>query len=249
MTSVIDFEPFRICVLSQTGCVMSTPTVEPFSEAAAFLHKLNADCALVFQHAPVGLALLDRELRYLSVNEILSTWHGIAPAEFAGRPLQGIVSGWHEAVARRFQNTLREEANVAAPNVGEEMRGTETVLIAEDHESTREMARLTLASLGYRVPCAGDGEDALRLCEQNTPDIAVLGVVMPKLGGLTTAQQLLNRFPGLPLIFTSGYSHDHDVRTADLPMASYLQKPYSPTHLGQRVREVLEEGKNTRPTA
>jgi PAS domain-containing protein len=79
-----------------------------FSEAAAFLQKLNADLAQVFQHAPVGLALLDRDLRYLTVNEILSTWPGIAPAEFAGRPLQGIVSDWHEAVASRFQNTLRE---------------------------------------------------------------------------------------------------------------------------------------------
>ena len=131
------------------------------------------------------------------------------------------------------------EAKVPAPSVGE-MRGTETVLIAEDHESIREMARQTLASLGYRVLSAGDGEEALRLCEQNVPDIAVLDVVMPKLGGLTTAEQLLNHFPGLPLIFTSGYSHDHDVRTADLPMASYLQKPYSPTHLGRRVRDVLD---------
>lgn len=134
------------------------------------------------------------------------------------------------------------EAKVPAPSVAE-MRGTETVLIAEDHESIREMARQALASLGYRVLCAGDGEEALHLCEQHAPDIAVLDVVMPKLGGLTTAEQLLNRFPGLPLIFTSGYSHDHDMRTADLPMASYLQKPYSPTHLGRRVRDVLDGSK------
>jgi two-component system, cell cycle sensor histidine kinase and response regulator CckA len=131
------------------------------------------------------------------------------------------------------------EAKVPVPSVGE-MRGTETVLIADDHESIREMARQTLASLGYRILCAADGEEALRLCEQNTPDIAVLDVVMPKLGGLATAERLLNQLPELPLIFTSGYSHDHDVRTADLPMASYLQKPYSPTHLGRRVRDILD---------
>jgi hypothetical protein len=59
---------------------MRTPTVEPFSEAAAFFQNLNADCGPVFQDAPVGLALLDQELRYLNVNEVLSTWHGIAPA-------------------------------------------------------------------------------------------------------------------------------------------------------------------------
>jgi len=76
--------------------------------------------------------------------------------------------------------------------------------------------------------------------QQFTPDIAVLDAAMPKLGGMTTAQQLFNHLPGLPLISTSGYSRDHDVRTADLPMASYLQKPCSPTHLGRRVRDVLK---------
>jgi CheY-like chemotaxis protein len=75
------------------------------------------------------------------------------------------------------------------------------------------------------------------------PDVAVLDVVMPTLGGLTTAGRLLSRFPGLPLILSGGYSHDHDARTADLPMASYLQKPYSPTHLGRRVRDVLDGNK------
>jgi CheY-like chemotaxis protein len=63
------------------------------------------------------------------------------------------------------------------------MRGSETMLIADDYESIREMARQTLAGLGYRVLCAADGEEGLWLCEQNTPQIAVLAVVMPKLGG------------------------------------------------------------------
>jgi len=151
----------------------------------------------------------------------------------------------HGSMFRIYFQTLPggiAETKIPAPNVGE-MRGTETVLLAEDHESIREMARQALAGLGYRVLCAGDGEEALRLCEQAKPDIAVLDVVMPKLGGLTTAEQLLNHFPKLPLIFTSGYSHDHDMRTAELPMAAYLQKPYSPTHLGRRVREMLDAGR------
>jgi len=50
------------------------------------------------------------------------------------------------------------------------------------------MARQTLAGLGYRVLCTGDGEEALRLCEQHKPDVAV-DVVMAKLGGLTTAER------------------------------------------------------------
>ena len=134
---------------------------------------------------------------------------------------------------------VAESSSVAVPSVGE-MRGSETVLIADDHESIREMARQTLTSLGYRVLCAADGEEALRLCEQNAPQIAVLDVVMPRLGGTATADRLLARYPELRVIFTSGYSRDRDQRTANLSQASYLQKPYSPTRLGRLVRDILD---------
>jgi len=139
--------------------------------------------------------------------------------------------------------SVAESSSIAVATVGE-MRGTETVLIADDHESIREMARQSLASLGYRVLCAADGEEALRLCEQHTPQVAVLDVVMPRLGGCATGERLLKRFPKLQIIFTSGYSRDRDVRTANLPQALYLQKPYSPTNLGRLVRQVLD-GKET----
>jgi CheY-like chemotaxis protein len=132
---------------------------------------------------------------------------------------------------------VAEGGSVAVPSVGE-MRGTETVLLADDHESIWEMARQTLASLGYRVPSAADGEEALRLCEQNNPQLALLDVVMAKMGGCAAGEKLLKRFPELEIIFTSGYSRDCDERTADLAQASYLQKPYSPTHLGRPVRKV-----------
>jgi len=87
-----------------------------------------------------------------------------------------------------------------------EMRGSETILIAEDHESIREMARQILLSLGYRVLSACDGEEALKLCEKESPALAILDVVMPKLGGAAAASQLTAWFAGLPILFTSGYS-------------------------------------------
>src|SRR5258708_7156676 len=77
-------------------------------------------------------------------------------------------------------------SSVAVPTISE-MRGTETVLLADDHESIREMSRQALTSLGYRVLCAGDGEEALRLCEQQSPQVAVLDVVMPGMGGTAAA--------------------------------------------------------------
>ena len=124
-----------------------------------------------------------------------------------------------------------------------EMRGAETILIAEDHESIREMARQILLNLGYRVLSACDGEEALRLCEQETPSLAILDVVMPKLGGIAVASKLRASFAGLPILFTSGYSQDSEKIAPAAAEARYLQKPYSPTTLGRLVREILDQAK------
>ena len=123
-----------------------------------------------------------------------------------------------------------------------EMRGSETVLIAEDHESIREMARQALLGLGYRVLSASDGEEALRLCEHERPALAILDVIMPKLTGTATAAKLAAIFPGLPVLFTSGYSTDAANMPPSETIGRYLQKPYSPTTLGRLVREILNEG-------
>ena len=124
-----------------------------------------------------------------------------------------------------------------------EMRGTETILIAEDHESIREMARQTLLSLGYRVLSACDGEEALLLCENETPALAILDMVMPKLGGPATAVKLGECIANLPVLFTSGYSQDADGVATATKNTHYLQKPYSPIMLSRLVREILDEAK------
>lgn len=122
-----------------------------------------------------------------------------------------------------------------------DVRGTETLLLAEDHDSIREMARQTLVNLGYRVLSAVDGEEALRLCETETPALAILDLVMPKMGGQETAAKLAERFERLPVLFTSGYSQEsRDLETT----GRYLQKPYSPTSLSRMVREILDHVKS-----
>jgi two-component system cell cycle sensor histidine kinase/response regulator CckA len=135
-----------------------------------------------------------------------------------------------------------ESAKAPAPSLGE-MRGTETIVLADDHESIREMVRQTLMSLGYRVLVASDGVEALRLCENEAPALAILDVIMPRLGGAATAAKLTELFDGLPVLFTSGYSQDAKNVTPDGGDTRYLQKPYSPTTLGRIVREILDERK------
>jgi two-component system, cell cycle sensor histidine kinase and response regulator CckA len=121
-----------------------------------------------------------------------------------------------------------------------ELRGTETVLLADDHESVREMARQTLMGLGYRVLSACDGQEALELCAREKPALAILDVIMPKLGGVGTAAELAVRSPEIGVLFTSGYSAESEVMPAGTK-ERYLQKPYSPTTLARLVRQSLDE--------
>jgi two-component system, cell cycle sensor histidine kinase and response regulator CckA len=122
--------------------------------------------------------------------------------------------------------------------------GAETVLIAEDHEGLRDIARETLASLGYRVILAADGEQAVREFQNpaNRIDIVLLDVVLPKLSGPEVYARICEAHPDVPVIFATGYSADiallERARQQRSPM---LQKPYSPRDLARKIRETLDE--------
>jgi PAS domain S-box-containing protein len=121
------------------------------------------------------------------------------------------------------------------------LQGTETILLAEDHDSIRELVRQSLSRQGYQVLAAADGRQALHLAELERPALAVLDVVMPHLGGAATAGQLLQRFPGLPILFTSGFSENANTAVAQVPGSHYLQKPYSPASLAGMIRDILDQ--------
>jgi two-component system cell cycle sensor histidine kinase/response regulator CckA len=128
------------------------------------------------------------------------------------------------------------------------LRGNETILLAEDHESIREMARHTLLALGYRVLVACDGEEALQLCRDEIPDLVVLDVMMPKLGGAATAAKLVRLIDHLPVVFTGGDSQENSGLAGVGADEHYLQKPYNPTALARLVRTVLDHARVPTPT-
>ncbi|MFZ1206490.1 MAG: response regulator [Candidatus Acidiferrales bacterium] len=121
--------------------------------------------------------------------------------------------------------------------------GSETLLVAEDHEGLRQLAYETLINLGYNVLLAVDGEDAVTQFEahENKIDLALLDVVLPKLSGPEVYNRILQRKPDLPIIFATGYSPDiallQKVQEKGLPL---LQKPYSPRDLAHKIREALD---------
>lgn len=140
-----------------------------------------------------------------------------------------------------MENAAAESAR-ETPILGKpkNLHGTETILLAEDHDSIRELTRQSLTRLGYQVLAAADGRQALRLAELEQPDLAVLDVVMPHMGGAATAIQLLQHMPGLPILFTSGFSENANNAVAQVPGSHYLQKPYGPTSLASTIRDILE---------
>jgi PAS domain S-box-containing protein len=121
--------------------------------------------------------------------------------------------------------------------------GTETILVAEDHEGLREIARETLSKYGYRVLLAADGEQAVQAFQSKRVkiDLVLLDVVLPKLSGPDAYSQICRENPEVPVIFATGYSPDSallsKVQAQGFPV---IQKPYSPRDLARKVREMLD---------
>jgi PAS domain S-box-containing protein len=121
--------------------------------------------------------------------------------------------------------------------------GTETILIAEDHEGIREMASATLESLGYHVLLAHDGEEAIGIFSTHCDSIALvlLDVIMPRRSGPETYAAIAALKPGVPVVFATGYSNETAALTEMIERGIIvLQKPYSPKVLCRRVREALD---------
>ncbi len=126
----------------------------------------------------------------------------------------------------------------------DDLGGSETVLIVEDDDSLRKLAQKALKQYGYRVLEAENGEDALRVSEAHdgSIDLLITDVVMPKMSGKETAEQLQPLYPHMKVIYMSGYTDNAIVHHGVLKQGlNFLEKPFSPESLAHNVREVLDQ--------
>ena len=121
-------------------------------------------------------------------------------------------------------------------------KNNETVLLVEDESNVRSLAHMILKSCGYKIMEAKSGDEALRLCDQHAGTIHLLlsDVIMPGMNGHELATRLIPRYPGLRVLYISGYTDDVITRHGILTEGTvFLSKPFTSEALARKVHDVL----------
>ena len=174
----------------------------------------------------------------------------------------GIVkqSGGHITVAsvkgrgttfRVYFPKLAEEVS-AATHAPRELAPTEiaTILLVEDEPGLRKLARKILEARNYRVLEAKDGEEALSVYRENLGhiDLVVTDYAMPRLTGLQLKEKILAMQPNMKMLLVTGYADGVESIQQHINDGDFLEKPFSPGELAQKVREMLARGNLTQET-
>ena len=146
-----------------------------------------------------------------------------------------------------FKIYLPRELSIAAPSPlvkpgRTQARGWETILLVEDEEALRILAQRILREAGYTVLTAAHGEEALVVSDQyqRTIELLLTDVVMPQMSGRALAERLVQMRPAIRTLFMSGYTDHAIVHHGVLdPGTNFIGKPFNPTVLTNKVREVL----------
>jgi len=144
----------------------------------------------------------------------------------------------------RVQATPEPLPQERAPSWGKQ--GTETILLVEDDNSVRELAQDILRSCGYRVLVAANAPQLDSLLAQHCETIHLLitDVVMPFMNGREVAKRVQSQHPETQVLYMSGYAYDTIVQRGILDGGFFfIQKPYTPSQLVEKVREVLDHAK------
>jgi CheY-like chemotaxis protein len=139
-------------------------------------------------------------------------------------------------------------AQPSAPRV-ERVSRKATILAVEDEEVVRMVMCSVLEQVGYEVLCAGTPEEALDLASGHVGriDLLLTDVVMPQMSGPALADEILQLFPEIKILYVSGYS-ERDMREQGIGPDSLevLAKPFAQQELLQKVKGVLEEAPASR---
>lgn len=117
---------------------------------------------------------------------------------------------------------------------------TQRVLVVDDDHAVRDVVRRYLERAGYQVTLASDGETALHSCAETTPDLLVLDLMLPGIGGLEICRRVRTEHRGISVVMLTALGEESDrVLGLELGADDYVVKPFSPRELVLRVGSVL----------
>ena len=134
-------------------------------------------------------------------------------------------------------------ARAAGTSTHHGLDGDEIILLVEDEDAVRAVTTLALRSHGYEVLAAASAREALRLLDERAGavDLLLTDVVMPEMSGRELVDRVRPHYPGLRVIYMSGYTDDAVVRHGLVGSeAAFVSKPCTPSELTRKVREVLD---------
>ncbi|GAA2362187.1 response regulator transcription factor [Saccharopolyspora halophila] len=121
------------------------------------------------------------------------------------------------------------------------------MLVVDDDHAVRDVVRRYLERAGYVVDLADDGESALRCHAERRPDLVVLDLMLPGIGGLEVCERIRKRGP-VPVVMLTALGEESDrVLGLELGADDYVVKPFSPRELVLRVNSVLRRATNAPP--
>ncbi|HZP25475.1 MAG TPA: response regulator transcription factor [Dehalococcoidia bacterium] len=122
------------------------------------------------------------------------------------------------------------------------------VLAVDDEPGILRLIKLELSSQGFRVITVGTGEEALRVIEEQRPDVLLLDIMMPEMTGMEVMRKL-REMSNMPVLLITGKDSDADKVTGlEMGADDYIVKPFSPEELAARVRAVLRRSIGTQET-
>jgi len=185
--------------------------------------------------------------------------------KFTGRGLglaavSGILRGHRGAIkvesepgkGARFEAYLPATAAPSAsvaPSPPPGLSGSGKILVVDDEEVVRRIARMALERAGYTVLVAADGREGVEIFRRESAEIRLvaLDMTMPGMSGEETFRQLRGIHAGIPVLVSSGYTQSEVFQRFGNSINGYLHKPYGVTDLARAVQAALEGGGSKAP--